>query len=115
MKPDPKAIAEAARRIGVTSEELDRVLSTGSAVIYQGGDYLFHESAPRQWLGIVMDGEVELLRGQRGQTFRVGLAQSGAMLSEGVMLDDLWAGLFAGIVSMGLAGVYHGVVEPWLG
>lgn len=33
----------------------------------------------------------------------------------GVMLDDLWAGLFAGIVSMGLAGVYHGVVEPWLG
>ncbi|MCU0903313.1 MAG: phosphatidylglycerophosphatase A [Tabrizicola sp.] len=33
----------------------------------------------------------------------------------GVMLDDLWAGLFAGIGSMGLAGVYHGVVEPWLG
>lgn len=32
-----------------------------------------------------------------------------------VMLDDLWAGLFAGLVSMGLAGVYHGVVEPWLG
>ncbi|MBL9048603.1 MAG: phosphatidylglycerophosphatase A [Tabrizicola sp.] len=33
----------------------------------------------------------------------------------GVMLDDLWAGLFAGVVSMGLAGVYHGAVEPWLG
>lgn len=33
----------------------------------------------------------------------------------GVMLDDLWAGLFAGVASMGLAGVYHGVVEPWLG
>ena len=32
----------------------------------------------------------------------------------GVMLDDLWAGLFAGIVSMVLAGVYHGVVEPML-
>lgn len=35
--------------------------------------------------------------------------------AKGVMLDDLWAGLFAGIVSMGLAGIYHGVVEPWLG
>jgi phosphatidylglycerophosphatase A len=35
--------------------------------------------------------------------------------AKGVMLDDLWAGLFAGFVSMGLAGVYHGVVEPWLG
>jgi phosphatidylglycerophosphatase A len=33
----------------------------------------------------------------------------------GVMLDDLWAGLFAGLVSVALAGVYHGVVQPWLG
>ncbi|MBN8633189.1 MAG: phosphatidylglycerophosphatase A [Rhodobacterales bacterium] len=33
----------------------------------------------------------------------------------GVMLDDLWAGLFAGIVSVVLAGLYHGVVQPWLG
>jgi len=32
-----------------------------------------------------------------------------------VMLDDLWAGLFAGIVSVALAGVYHGVLQPWLG
>jgi phosphatidylglycerophosphatase A len=35
--------------------------------------------------------------------------------AKGVMLDDLWAGLFAGICSAALAGVYHGVVEPWLG
>ncbi|MBP9183627.1 MAG: phosphatidylglycerophosphatase A [Fuscovulum sp.] len=33
----------------------------------------------------------------------------------GVMLDDLWAGLFAGVVSMALAGLYHGLVQPWLG
>lgn len=33
----------------------------------------------------------------------------------GVMLDDLWAGLFAGIVAVGLAGFWHGVVQPWLG
>lgn len=33
----------------------------------------------------------------------------------GVMLDDIWAGLFAGIGSVALAGVYHGVVQPWLG
>jgi phosphatidylglycerophosphatase A len=32
----------------------------------------------------------------------------------GVMLDDLWAGLFAGVLSVALAGVYHGAVEPWL-
>jgi phosphatidylglycerophosphatase A len=33
----------------------------------------------------------------------------------GVMLDDLWAGLFAGLTSVALAGLYHGVVQPWLG
>jgi phosphatidylglycerophosphatase A len=33
----------------------------------------------------------------------------------GVMLDDLWAGLFAGLGSVAVAGAYHGVVAPWLG
>lgn len=32
----------------------------------------------------------------------------------GVMLDDLWAGLFAGICSVILAGFYHAVLEPML-
>lgn len=32
----------------------------------------------------------------------------------GVMLDDLWAGLFAGVVSVLLAGLYHGVIERML-
>jgi phosphatidylglycerophosphatase A len=35
--------------------------------------------------------------------------------AKGVMLDDLWAGLFAGLCSVVLAGLYHWVVEPWLG
>lgn len=33
----------------------------------------------------------------------------------GVMLDDLWAGLFAGIVSVILAGLYHGLIQPMMG
>ena len=32
----------------------------------------------------------------------------------GLMLDDLWAGLFAGVVSVILAGLYHGLLEPML-
>src|SRR5580765_7003429 len=55
---------------------------------YRAGDYLFHESAPRQWLGLVMEGEVELLRGQHGHSTRIGVAEPGALLNEGVMLDD---------------------------
>ncbi|MFN3645943.1 MAG: phosphatidylglycerophosphatase A [Gemmobacter sp.] len=33
----------------------------------------------------------------------------------GVMLDDLWAGLFAGVVSVVLAGGYHAVLQPAMG
>ncbi|MFT4012299.1 MAG: phosphatidylglycerophosphatase A [Paracoccus sp. (in: a-proteobacteria)] len=32
----------------------------------------------------------------------------------GLMLDDLWAGLFAGVSSVILAGLYHAVLEPML-
>ena len=32
----------------------------------------------------------------------------------GVMLDDIIAGIFAGLTGMVLAGLYHGVVQPWL-
>ena len=37
--------------------------------------------------------------------------QGGAV---GVMMDDLWAGLFAGIGSVALAGLYHALLEPML-
>jgi len=88
MKLDPETIAEAARRIGIKPQELAAVLHRGASVGYGAGDCLFHESTPRQWLGLVVEGEVDLLRGQHGHTVRIGLAQPGAILSEGVMLDD---------------------------
>jgi len=88
MKIDPNTIAEAARRIGIEADKLAAVLQRGSAATYQAGDYLFHESTPRQWLGVVVEGEIDLVRGQYGQSVLIGLAQPGAILSEGVMLDD---------------------------
>jgi aspartate ammonia-lyase len=87
MKLDPNAITAAAQRIGIKPGELSAVLQRGKSVTYQAGDYLFHESSPRQWLGLVLEGEIELLHGQHGHTIRVGRAQPGAILSEGVMLD----------------------------
>lgn len=88
MKIDSDTIAKAAGRIGVKPEELNSVLERGSAVTYKPGDYLFHESTPRQWLGLVMEGEIDLVHGQHGHSVLVGVAQSGAVLSEGVMLDE---------------------------
>jgi aspartate ammonia-lyase len=88
MKLDSTTIADAAQRIGIKPEELAAVLHRGAPVSYQSGDYLFHESTPRQWLGVVVVGEVDLVRGQYGQSVLIGVAQPGAILSEGVMLDD---------------------------
>jgi aspartate ammonia-lyase len=88
MKLDSNTIAEAAWRIGIQADELAALLQRGSPVTYKGGDYLFHESSPRQWLGLVLEGEIELVRGQHGQSVLIGVAQPGAILSEGVMLDD---------------------------
>ena len=88
MNLHPQLIADAAQRIGINAEELNAVVQRGAAVTYQGGDYLFHESAPRQWLGVVMEGEIDLLRGQHGNSVLIGRAQPGAVICEGVMLDE---------------------------
>ena len=56
---------------------------------YGPGEWLFHESAPRQWFGVVERGEVELVRGLHGQQRRLALLGEGGILSEGLLLDDL--------------------------
>lgn len=81
-------LARAAEALGISPEELSTLVPRGAAVTYRGGDCLFHESAPRQWLGIVMEGEVEFRKGQHGSVRRVGRAGAGTVLSEKVMLDE---------------------------
>jgi aspartate ammonia-lyase len=88
MQIDSNTVAAAAARIGVSAEELNAVVRRGKPVTYAAGDYLFHESTPRQWLGVVLEGDVELQRGQQGSRFTIGVLEAGAILSEGVMLDD---------------------------
>ena len=88
MKLDSNTTAEAAQRIGIKPEELAAVFERGASVTYKPADYLFHESSPRQWLGILLEGEVDIVRGQHGHRVLISLAQPGAILGEGVMLDD---------------------------
>src|SRR6185369_18011717 len=88
MKINANTIAQTAQQIGIQPEELSAILQRGKPVSYKAGDYLFHESTPRQWFGVVLEGEVHLVRGQFGSSVLVGMAQPGAILGEGVMLDD---------------------------
>jgi len=83
-----ETIAAAAQRVGVATEDLAAIVQQGTAQSYQAGDFLYHESTPREWLGIVLEGEVEIVRGAQARTTILATLLPGAVLSEGVMLDD---------------------------
>jgi aspartate ammonia-lyase len=88
MSLDPDTIATTAWRIGIPADDLAAVLERGDTATYEPGEYLFHESTPRQWLGIILDGEVEIVRGAQARRTTLATLAAGALISEGVMLDD---------------------------
>jgi aspartate ammonia-lyase len=77
-----------ARAMGVTLAELSAIVEQGQTVAFEGGACLFHESTPREWLGIVIAGEVEIVRGLHGRQTHLATLSEGAILSEGILLDD---------------------------
>lgn len=56
---------------------------------YGPNEWLFHESTPRQWFGIVEKGEVRIVRSLHGQQTCLAVLKEGGVLSEGLLLDDL--------------------------
>ncbi len=62
--------------------------SRGEQKTYDAEEWLFHESTPRQWAGLVVEGEVEIVRGLHGATKHLVVLAPGAMISEGAFLDD---------------------------
>src|SRR6185369_14119164 len=77
-----------AKAMGVPVAELVAIVEKGQAVEYDAGGCLFHESTPRQWLGIVMGGEVDIVRGLHGRQTYLAKLTDGALISEGILLDD---------------------------
>ena len=88
MELPDNLLQRAAAALGISADELDALIRRGGAVSYHGGDCLFHESTPRCWLGIVLDGEVELRRGRHGSMRLVAVAGPGTVLNEKVLLDE---------------------------
>src|SRR6478672_2698673 len=77
-----------ARAMGIPMSELAAIVQRGQVVSYEAGACLFHESTPRQWLGIIVDGEVEIVRGLHGTRTHLATLTNGALVSESIMLDD---------------------------
>jgi aspartate ammonia-lyase len=77
-----------ARAMGVPVAELAAIVERGQVVAYDAGACLFHESTPRQWLGIVAAGEVEIVRGLHGRHTHLATLTDGALVAEGILLDE---------------------------
>src|SRR5262245_41977132 len=77
-----------ARAMGVPVAELAAIVQRGQEVAYEGGACLFHESTPRQWFGLVVAGEVEIVRGLHGRQTHLATLTDGALISESILLDE---------------------------
>ena len=85
----PERILRLAATMSVAAEELAVIIEQGASCSYLAGAWLFHESSPRLWMGIVEEGELEIVRGNHGSTARLATLRRGSAFSEGVLLDDL--------------------------
>ncbi len=83
-----RLINDAAHRIGISPEDMQAYFERGTLERYAPEAWLFHESTPRQWAGVVFEGEVMITRGQHGTTRHVAVLGPGALISENALLDE---------------------------
>jgi len=88
MKTLVEQLEAPARAMGIPVADLAAIVDRGTTATYEAGACLFHESTPRQWLGIVTAGEVEIVRGLHGRRTHLATLTPGALVSEGVLLDE---------------------------
>jgi len=85
---EEQIIKQAAKGTGISEEDLRIFFEEGETRTYQANDWLFQESTPRSWAGIVLDGDVELVRGLHGSSRHIGSLIPGTLISEGAFLGD---------------------------
>lgn len=81
-------IESASAATGIAKVDLTSVFAKGERKAFAPGEYLFHESSPRLWAGIVEEGEVQIVRGLHGSTTHLSTLAMGAMIGEGALLDE---------------------------
>lgn len=78
----------AAKATGITEKDLATFFAEGQEQVYRRNEWIFHESTPRRWAGIILKGEVELVRGLHGSSRKVGSMVAGSIISESAFLGD---------------------------
>jgi aspartate ammonia-lyase len=88
MKDLTPQLETPAKAMGIPVAELAAIVQRGKMVSYEPGACLFHESAPREWLGIVVEGQVDIVRGLHGRQTHLATLTRGALVAEGILLDE---------------------------
>ena len=88
MQDIMRRLEGAARTMGVSVADLQAIVDRGDEVAYDAGACLFHESTPREWLGIVTGGEIAIVRGLHGRQTHLATLTDGALISEGLLIDE---------------------------
>lgn len=89
MEITRELIHRVAEDMGVSAEELVKFAAHGEKMTFPKGEYLFHESAPRRWFGIVLEGKIDLQRGLAGRHVTIAVLKEGAVIGESIFIDDL--------------------------
>jgi len=79
----------ASARMGIDKADLQTFFDHGEQRTYGAEEWLFHESTPRRWGGIILEGEVEIVRGLHGSTKHYAVLGAGQMISEDAFLGDV--------------------------
>ena len=79
----------ASKRIGVEQADLQDFFAHGEQRTYEAGEWLFHEFTPHKWAGLVLEGEVEIVRGLQGSTKHLAVLAPVALISESAFLDEV--------------------------
>jgi len=72
----------------IDEQDLQSLYAEGEEHIYKPTEWIFHESTPRQWAGVILEGEVELVRGLHGKSRKLGTMVAGSMICEGAFLAN---------------------------
>ncbi|GAB2717757.1 aspartate ammonia-lyase [Halomonas garicola] len=67
---------------------VDMLREYGDVQTFSSGDWISQEGVPREWFGVLLQGELELLHGRYADIRRVGLLGPGAMVFEGFLMGD---------------------------
>jgi len=78
----------ASDKMGMAQADLKDFFTRGEQITYNAEEWLFHESTPRQWAGLVIDGEVTIVRGLHGSSRHLAVLAPGVLISESAFLNE---------------------------